>query len=73
MEIDWFRLVVGIIAILFGGYAIFIRAKSKDSTKLNAMKKQWGEEKGAMIHLVFYGFLPIFLGGLMLLKAFYII
>ncbi|MFT5072178.1 MAG: hypothetical protein ACI8V8_002152 [Chitinophagales bacterium] len=69
MQIDWFRLVVGILAILFGAYAIFVRAKSKDSTKLNAIKKQWGEDKGAMIHLIFYGFLPVILGGLMLFKA----
>ena len=73
MEIDWFRLVVGILAIIFGLYGIFIRARSADSTKLNAMIKQWGEDKGKMIHFVFYGFLPIVLGCLMLLKAFNVV
>ena len=70
MEIDWLRLVIGILAIGFGAYSLFIRAKSPNSPKLQAIKKQWGEQKGNMIHLVFYGFLPIILGGAMILKAF---
>lgn len=73
MQVDWFRLVVGILAILFGAYAIFIRAKSPNSVKLNAMKKQWGEGRAHAIHLVFYGILPLVLGGLMILKAFQIL
>lgn len=70
MEIDWFRLLVGIFAIGFGAYSLFIRAKSPDSPKLNAIKHYWGEEKGKLLHLVFYGFLPIILGLAMILKAF---
>jgi hypothetical protein len=37
------------------------------------MEKQWGKEKAQVIHLTLYGFLPILLGALMLLKGFQII
>lgn len=73
MEIDWFRIVLGIAAVGFGLYGIFIRGKSSDSAKIQAMEKQWGKDKANVIHLTLYGFLPILLGALMLLKAFQII
>jgi hypothetical protein len=69
MEIDWLRLVIGIFAIGFGAYSIFVRGKSTSSRKLNAMKEYWGEEKGAQIHLFAYGMMPIVLGAFMLVKA----
>lgn len=69
MEIDWIRLIVGILAIGFGAYSIFVRGRSTTSPKLNAMKKYWGEEKGAQIHLFAYGMMPIVLGAFMLVKA----
>ena len=69
MEIDWLRLVIGILAIAFGAYSIFVRGKSTDSAKLNAIKKYWGEEKGTRIHLFAYGMVPIVAGCLMLYKA----
>lgn len=69
MQIDWFRLIIGIFAIGFGAYSIFIRGRSTTSPKLNAMKKYWGDEKGAQIHLFAYGAMPIVLGIFMLIKA----
>ena len=69
MQVDWFRLLVGVFAIGFGLYSLFIRGKSSNSTKLNAIKNYWGESKGNLIHLIFYGVLPIILGALVVLKA----
>jgi hypothetical protein len=69
MEIDWIRLIIGVVAIGFGSYSIFIRGKSQNSSKLDAIKESWGDQKGSMIHLVAYGIIPIFLGLLMLFRA----
>ena len=69
MQIDWFRFIIGILAIVFGAYSIFVRAKSSASPKLTAMKNYWGEEKGTRIDLFAYGIIPIVLGIIMLFKA----
>lgn len=73
MEVDWFRIFLGFTAIAFGLYGVLIRAKPTNSTKIQAMEKQWGKEKAQVIHLTLYGFLPILLGLLMLLKGFQMI
>jgi hypothetical protein len=69
MEIDWFRLSIGFLAIGFGAYSIFVRGRFTTSPKLNAMKNYWGEEKATKIHFFAYGILPIALGAFMLIKA----
>ncbi len=71
MEFDWFSAVLGLFAICFGGYTLFLRNSSPEKLrKLTAMKSAWGESKGNAIHLVAYSILPIVLGVMYLIQTF---
>ncbi len=66
---DYLNLIFGIGFILFGIYTLIMRKKSPEKFyKLEAMKKQFGEKKGDLIHLVSYAILPITLGIVFLFK-----
>ncbi len=59
-------VVIGIIALLFGIYTIYMRSSNPDKfAKLKAMQENYGEKRGALIHLVFYSIIPIIFGIIM--------
>lgn len=68
---DYFSIILGVLAFAFGFYTITSRKKKDyNSARLEAMKSMFGEKKGDTVHLVFYGIVPFILGLMMFLKAF---
>ena len=64
-------VAIGIAALLFGIYTIYVRSTNPDKFgKLKAMKENFGEKRGALIHLVFYSIIPIIFGIIMLFAGF---
>lgn len=57
------KLLLGVLALGFGLYTMYVRATSPNKLgKLDAMKKQWGEQAGTIVHVVGYTVLPIIVG-----------
>jgi len=64
-------ILIGIAALLFGIYTIFVRSTNPDKFgKLKAMQESFGKKRGALIHLVFYSIIPIIFGIIMLFAGF---
>jgi len=60
---DWMSLAIGLLAITFGMYTWRVRKNSPDKfSKLEPMKKFWGERRGNLIHVVGYTIVPIVFG-----------
>lgn len=58
------ELIIGILALLYGLYTIYLRV-SKDSKawgKLEKMKEVYGEKAGTVIHIISYTIVPIAVG-----------
>lgn len=71
MENKYFLIIIGIAAIGYGIYSIFIRMKSPEKFgKLEPMKKLYGEKLGLVIHFISYTVVPIVIGVVMLVKVF---
>ena len=71
MEIDWISVILGIVAIGFGCFTLYLRSSAPEKLgKLTAMKEFWGEKKGNIIHLLAYTVAPIVFGIVFLLQAF---
>lgn len=61
-------ILIGAAAIIFGIYTTYIRATNPAKLgKLEAMKKQWGEGAGTVIHVVAYTVIPIVFGIIMII------
>jgi hypothetical protein len=69
---DYTNLIIGIFALCFGLYSIYMRLTNKFATseKLIQMKARFGESTGNIIHLVAYTILPL-LVGIVLLSSIY--
>lgn len=64
-------IVIGIAALLFGVYTIYVRQTNPEKFgKLHAMKQNYGEKKGTVIHFVFYSLLPIVFGVVMVYSGY---
>ena len=60
---DWFRLAIGGFGLIYGAINMIAWAANRqNSTKALAMKKQWGEQRGRLVHGVSYGLLPFLIG-----------
>ena len=60
-------ILIGVVALGFGIYTSYVRTtNSAKLGKLEAMKKDWGENTGKAIHLVAYTAVPILLGTVMI-------
>jgi len=58
-----FNLLLGLAALGYGLYTLYVRATRPEKLpKLDAMKKQWGERSGTIVHVVGYTVLPIAVG-----------
>ena len=57
-------LIVGILALLFGLFTLYLRLfkNSKGLGKLEKMKEFYGEKNGTIVHVIFYTIVPIALG-----------
>ena len=65
-----FNLLLGAVAILYGLYTAFARARTPEKfAKLDSMKKQWGERAGTAVHIVGYTVVPIVVGVMLVLSA----
>lgn len=72
MEQGTIRIIVGILGIAFGFFHLYKRYQTTDVfTKLEAIKKQWGENNGSTFHLIAYIILPITLGLLLIAKGYF--
>lgn len=68
---DWFSIVLGILATGFGLYILNARRQENyTSARVNAMKSMFGENAGDKVHLIAYGIVPIIIGIMMFLKVF---
>jgi len=57
------NLLLGIAAVAYGLYTLYARATSPNKfAKLEAMKKQWGERPGTIVHVIGYSVVPIIAG-----------
>jgi hypothetical protein len=63
MNMDIITVTIGVIAIAYGIYAFYARAKKPESLgKLQAMRERFGAGTGTTIHTVAYSVMPIVLG-----------
>lgn len=63
-------ILIGVAALGFGIYSAYIRATNPGKFgKLEAMKKQWGESAGKIIHVVAYTIVPIIFGIVMIVNG----
>lgn len=58
------NIFIGLIAIVFGIFTLSMRLKGKTEkmSKLEGMRKLFGDKAANIIHLLGYSILPIFLG-----------
>lgn len=57
------NIIVGILCLAYGIYTIILRKKKPESfSKLEAMKKAYGETTGYVIHFFAYSVMPILVG-----------
>ncbi len=60
---NWITIAIGTLALGFGFYTIYIRVTSPEKFgKLAAMRKQFGDTAGTVVHTVAYSVLPIVAG-----------
>ena len=56
-------VLIGAVAVAYGLYTLYARKNSPGNfSKLDAMKKQWGESSGNTIHVIAYSVVPIIVG-----------
>ncbi len=64
------NLLLGIAAAAYGCYTLYVRAASPEKLgKLEAMKKQWGERAGTVVHVVANTVVPIVAGAVLIVSA----
>lgn len=58
------ELIIGILALLYGLYTIYLRVRkdSKAWGKIEKMKEVYGEKAGTVIHIISYTIVPIAVG-----------
>ena len=58
------ELIIGILALLYGLYTIYLRVRkdSKAWGKLEKMKEVYSEKAGTVIHIISYTIVPIAVG-----------
>ena len=58
------ELIIGILALLYGLYSIYLRVRKdlKAWSKLEKMKEFYGEKIGTIIHFISYTVVPIVIG-----------
>ena len=64
------NIIIGIFAIIFGVYTLYVRATNPGKFgKLQAMKERFGASAGTTINIVAYSVLPIIFGIVILLRG----
>jgi hypothetical protein len=62
--------LIGVAALLFGIYSLYIRINNPAKFgKLAAMKERWGENLGGAIHFVSYTLAPVCVGVALILAG----
>jgi hypothetical protein len=60
---NWLSIGIGVAALGYGIYTAFARRSSPGSfSKLESMKKAWGEGPGNTVHVMAYTVIPILVG-----------
>jgi hypothetical protein len=60
---DPVTLGVGVVAVGFGSYTSFLRARNPEKLgKLQAMQEKWGKRTGSAIHIAAYSVVPLAFG-----------
>ena len=68
---DFTSIAIGMAGLLFGAYTIYTRLTNPDKfRKLQAMKENFGEKSGSLIHFVFYSLVPIIFGVVMVFSGY---
>lgn len=64
------NVLIGGFMVAFGLYTLIARFIAPHHfSKLDTMKKHWGETKGTLVHFVAYTLAPLVAGGLILYSA----
>lgn len=64
------NLLLGILFVGYGLYTSYVRATSPGKLgKLEAMRKQWGQRAGTIVHVVGYTVVPIIAGVVLIASA----
>jgi hypothetical protein len=64
-------ILIGTAALGFGIYTAYLRATNPAKLgKLAAMKEQWGEKAGTVVHLVAYTVVPVIVGIVLIVAGF---
>ena len=70
MNTSWVSVVIGSLAVAYGGYTLYARMKRPEQfKKLTAMRKAFGNKAGPLMHLISYSILPIALGALLIIRG----
>lgn len=65
-----FNLLLGVAALGFGLYTLYVRSTTPEKLgKLDAMKKQWGNRNGTIVHVVAYTVAPVLVGVILIVSA----
>lgn len=60
---NWFSIGFGLFFLFYGMYTGILRVKNPSSfTRVESMKKTYGEKTGLILHIVFYTIVPIVIG-----------
>jgi hypothetical protein len=64
------QLCLGVAGILYGLYTAYLRVTAPHKLdKLDAMKQQWGDQTGTVVHVLFYTAVPIAVGAVFVIQA----
>jgi hypothetical protein len=64
------NFLVGVAALGYGLYTLYARAtRPVNLAKLEAMKAQWGDRNGTIVHVVAYTVAPILVGVVLIVSS----
>ncbi len=67
---NFISLAFGIAALAYGIFTLIQRKRAPEKFgKLDAMKKQYGEKAGYLVHTVLYSFVPLGVGATALMMG----
>ena len=65
-----FNLLLGVAALGYGLYTLYARATTPEKfAKLEAMKAQWGDRNGTIVHVVAYTVAPMLVGVILIVSS----
>ena len=71
MSRNWIEIAVGLLALGYGVYSLYVRITDPERIgKLASMKRVYGAKAGSAIHLAMYSIIPIAFGLVLIASGF---